>query len=166
MTTRKLNGYQIHNKTIKLKQDIEIFKSLVKDSMFVFPEESKPSPTETLAQLEELEKELAWWQHVRELYNNTVTLEFKGSTLTLGHAIKLLGFYGRKEKLTRMMLVKPKQRYRDEFIRNTDEIVAKLNTSPKVARQIYEEASKDLLNLRELIQTANATYWEIPEREM
>lgn len=132
-------------------------------TLMTFVGEGKPSPQTVMAQFLKAEETIAKLQVAQARYNLMVTVNLEGETITLCEAVKRIGGLGRAEKMWRTATGSKPDRYsyRDENVRNPNEVRAQPTISVNEAAEKASAQAKVAGRLRAAIATANAREVEI-----
>lgn len=161
----KINGYKLQSAIKQAQERREFAEKRFHGGLFVFPEDKKPSPVETAAEILRLEAKVAELQAAQAAYNLQIKVTVDGSTFSLHEAVKLAGGASRVEKLWKEALDQVSgdgrgDRYYDRSAarqRSADAIVAAPQVSIEEAEAHVNVASKFARALREQIAAGNAT---------
>ncbi len=133
------------------------------DTLRVFQGETKEAPDAVVAEIQRAEVAIAKLQTAQGRYNLSVLVTFDGGQITLSEAIKLVGGIARIEKMWRSASGPKEDRYgyREELVRDPNQIRATPGITPKDAVKRASEAGKRAGALRQAIATGNAVSIEI-----
>lgn len=133
-------------------------------SLKAFVDEQKQKPQDIVKQFLDAEAAIATLQVAQAKYNLGVKVQFEGQTITLCEAVKRIGGLGRAEKMWRAATgAKPDRysSYRDETVREPNQIRAQDTISPSEAAKLASTVAKQAGRLRAAIATANGTEVEV-----
>ncbi len=159
----KVNGLQLMQAIERLRKRIPALRTQASDALFTFEGQEKLPVTEAVQKFYEAETLAAELQEAQSFYNRAVTLQFQGRTITLKHAITLLGPLGRTAKLWRSMAEETgRDRWSGrEVSRNKDSEYAtrQMKTEGCIAEADAADRTRSELNV--LVSGANTTQIDI-----
>ena len=155
----EVTGYMLRSAILRwaLRRDTAVGQ--FPDTFTCFPGEEKSTPVEIAERLSRAEDAIAELQTLQVRYNLGITIKVAGREMPLAQGVKMLGGLGRLEKLWRVQVTKPKDRYgydRSE-VRNKDEIRAQSRMTPDEIVKRAEAVAKYKGDLAQAIAEANAT---------
>lgn len=162
MQLMKVTGYQLREAIKRHTFVRDTALSVFNDSLKAFPDEHKDAPTEAMNRLMRAEFAIAMLQEAQAGYNASVTVDdptrSRAPRMTLGAAVKLVGGYGRAEKLWRQAAQPGKSRasWRDDDQRNKDIVIAMPQIPHKEAAALAEQMARVAASLRQAIALGNA----------
>ncbi len=167
----QITGYKIMDALEALKEKAQQLDAGFLGSIFVFADESKPDPVESMAGYEQVESRIARLQELQSNYNLRVALDFEGERITLERAIKLQGVMGRlKNQWQAAAKLEPgrgmtRRGYYfeqcDEFTRAKDVEIARRQVSREAAEGLADKYAKLAVKLKQLVRAGNAQAVEI-----
>ena len=157
----ELNGYKIRNAIQEQTQRRSVLAAQFRESLKKFDDEEKEHPANLMEVYMACENAITALQVIQTQYNWTVKVKIHGKETKLLTAIKLIGGYGRIEKMWRTAAPKY-DRYSDygEGSRSKDTIYAKDQMSPAQILEASKAASKECAAIREAIAIGNSTPME------
>lgn len=128
-----------------------------------FDDETKQDPEQVVTDFLKFEAAIASLQVAQAQYNLKVRVPFGGRTITLCEAVKLIGGFGRAEKMYRSATGDKPDRYsmRDDNVRDPNQERAKETLSPSKAASLASVQAKIAGRLRAAIATGNGTEVDI-----
>jgi hypothetical protein len=161
----KITGYKIQHKLKELEQLKEVAAQQFNDNIMQFESQSeKLDLRDVYANYTALEKRIARLQAAQCSYNQAVTVNVLGESMSLLEAVKLVGGAGRSEKMWKDVVKGNKSSRHhlySEQSRSKDQEYAVRSVSVSEAVQFAQQATKVAGALREAIQVGNATEVEL-----
>ncbi len=169
----QVTGYALREALRKWQLKRETAAAQFADSLFEFPTArgKKPKPDEIAEKVDRAERAIAGLQTAQGVYNSQVWVHWDGPTgpsesIQLTRAIKLIGAFGRVEKLWRIAATGKKDKY--AHYRSDDpgrlkegELLAERTVTPEEAADRVEAYAAKLGALRQAVAIGNATPAEI-----
>lgn len=160
----KVTGYKLREALRRWQLRRETAAGQFGDTLKAFPGENKLPPQSVANLVTRAEETIAVLQSEQTVYNTRVSVTVNGVRHSLLHAIKLVGAYGRIEKMWRGNIGKKDKyqfyRHDDPNRRKADEIVARPTMTPDEIAKEAANVGTLLAVLREAIAVANATELE------
>lgn len=171
----QVTGYALREALRKWQLKRETAATQFADSLFEFPTArgKKPKPDDIVAKVVQAERAIAALQTAQAVYNSKVWVHWgdtagnaSAENIQLTRAIKLIGAFGRVEKLWRVAATGKKDKY--AHYRSDDpgrlkegELLAERTISPEDAADRVESFASKLGVLRQAVAIGNATPTEI-----
>lgn len=164
----KVTGYQLRE-AIKRHQLVrDSAAKLFDDSLKAFPDEEKESPNAIMDRLMYAEEAIALLQVAQQRYNLAVFVapdaRAPARLITLSAAVKLLGGYGRREKMWRSAASpKGKDNWGRTDERSKDTLIAKPTIHYSAAGELAETSARLAAGMRQAIALGNAAEIELED---
>lgn len=159
----KITGYKLRE-TIRMwelrrKMSEENFDK----SLHTFDGEDVEDPQTIMVNFKHADDAVANLQTAQAMYNLSVKVNVLGEEMTLCEAVKRVGGAGRVEKLWRTAAVNKVDNYsyRNDLVRNADEVRARRTITFQQAGELASKAAKFAGALRAAIAVANSTEVEV-----
>lgn len=170
----QVTGYALREALRKWQLKRETAAAQFADSLFEFPTArgKKPTPDAIAEKVDRAERAIAALQTAQSVYNHKVWVAWKSpdgeQTVRLTSAIKLIGAFGRIEKLWRVAATGKKDKY--AHYRSDDpgrlkegELLAERTISPEDAAARVETYAAQLGVLRQAVAIGNASALDIED---
>jgi hypothetical protein len=158
----KVTGYQIREALRRIESERKIAIEQSKDSLWHFKGEEGNTFEEVMNAYQQADYQISVLQVLQQYYNQTVLVDLRGSILPLALLVKMVGSWGRLEKMWREACSNKRGSYYEpEKQRDPTMIYASRTVPVKTAMLKANEASSLLTHIRQEIAKANATTLEI-----